>query len=157
MPSSIGCLATPRWFLKQHAAVGWIAGHLEMKPKRGGTCCADAICLANDVALLVAGCGLEPEFLEEPFDIGQRRPAHRARQPMCDLLAQDLAQDDVGGRPEAVKSARRVQSPMGCGDRIKGRGPCSFRDGSYATPLAPDRTARARRRVRESPDGRRQR
>src|SRR3546814_5473111 len=55
--------------------------------------------LGDDAARLVPGRRLILEVLEEPFDLGQRRPSHGPCQPMRDLLAQD----GVGGQTDGVE------------------------------------------------------
>ena len=46
--------------------------------------------LGDNTAFLAPGRRLIVEILEEPFDLGQRRSPHGPRQPMGDLLAQDI-------------------------------------------------------------------
>jgi hypothetical protein len=86
--------------------------------------------LGDHAALLVPGCRLILEVLEEPLDLGQRRPPHGPRQPMRDLLAQDV----VGGQPDGVEIARFFQPLIDRGDRIGGIGPEEPQDVALGIP-----------------------
>jgi len=72
--------------------------------------------LGDHPALVLPTLRLILEVLEEPLDLGQRRPPHRARQPVRDLLAQDV----VGRQPDGVKVACVFQAFVDRGDRIGG-------------------------------------
>lgn len=75
--------------------------------------------LGDHTALLVPALRLILEVLDEPLDLGQRRPPCRLRQPVRDLLAQDA----VGGQPDGVDIARLFQSFVDRWDRRGGVGP----------------------------------
>src|SRR3546814_1461038 len=66
--------------------------------------------LGDDAARLGPGRRLILEVLEEPFDLGQRRPSHEPCQPMRDLLAQDRSEARRVGK-ECVSTCRSRWSP----------------------------------------------
>src|SRR3546814_8849532 len=70
--------------------------------------------LGDDAARLVPGRRLILEVLEEPFDLGQRRPSHGPCQPMRALLAQD----GVGGQTDGVEEPGFLQPHIDRGDRV---------------------------------------
>jgi hypothetical protein len=72
--------------------------------------------LGDDTPFLVPRRRLILEIHGEPFDPSHRRQPHRPRQPMRDLLAQDV----VGGQPDRMEIACFFQSPIECRDRIGG-------------------------------------
>ena len=82
-----------------------------------GTARPDAFDLGDHTALLVPRRRLIVEILEEPLDLGQRRPPHGPRQPMRDLFLEHR----VRGQPDGVEVTCFFQSPIDRGDRI-GRG-----------------------------------
>ena len=75
--------------------------------------------LGDDAAFLVPGRRLILEVLVEALDLGQRRPPDRARQPMRDLLAQDV----VRRQPDGLEEPGFFQSLIDLGDRVGGVGP----------------------------------
>lgn len=86
--------------------------------------------LGDHPALLIPGRRLIVEILEEPLDLGLRRPPHRPVQPMRDFLAQDI----VGRRPDGIEMACFFQPRLDRRDRIGSIRPEEAQDARRCIP-----------------------
>jgi hypothetical protein len=74
--------------------------------------------LGNHSARDLPGLRLIVEIDEKPLDLGQRGPPHGPRQPMRDLLSQDVA----GGQSDGIEIASLFKARIDRRDRLGGVG-----------------------------------